>query len=252
MPTWKINFPDNEVVACVGSVPMKGLCLLYDSYYKRSFYSLCLVITVLGPVASIGYMTHQKGTIYKYLNPNVLAVVTLMEYGPHPNHTDFRSSLNVSLIDATSGVILHRSTYSGAGNVSKDEKTVKIIQHENWILLYFWNHGLEASNVDMSITEKRFLDRLRNKMIRREESYSPYIQTLSNRKGFELAILELYESVIPEARMQGYVWLLLVFFMAWSDKVKGKIFSLHCKKTRCSHPILRIRVGDKCYRRDEN
>lgn len=98
---------------------------------------------------------------------------------------------------------MNRFMYKGAGNVSPDSKTVKIMQHENWVVLYFWNHSSEAANADMSDMEEAFLGRLGAKMLRRGETYSPYMPTLSNRKGFELAVHELYESITPEARMQG-------------------------------------------------
>jgi hypothetical protein len=71
-----------------------------------------------GPVASLGKALADRGTLYKYLNPHILGVVTA---------TPSNKSQTVYLLDGVTGAILYHSTVPG---------TTKLVatMTENWLV----------------------------------------------------------------------------------------------------------------------
>lgn len=148
-------------------------------------------------------MSRQKGAIYKYLNPNVISVATLRASKlPHVD-IDFHSSIIYYIIDGTTGGVLNRTTHVGGGLEHGEHGSVKIMQHENWAIMSFWNHGFDTLEGYASDTEVNFVKKIENTMLMKDGSLSSYIPTASNRKGFEVAVYEMYESLVPEVRIPG-------------------------------------------------
>jgi len=84
-------------------------------------------------VASLGKVLGNRNVLYKYLNPNILAVATIK-----PNK-EYTSILSLYFIDTVKGSIIHHSYYEGGGESSIMKP--KIIQYENIVVCAFWNHG---------------------------------------------------------------------------------------------------------------
>lgn len=79
-----------------------------------------------GPVASLGKALADRGTLYKYLNPHILGVVTA---------TPSNDSQAVYLLDGVTGAVLYRSTVPG------NTKLVATMT-ENWLV---YTHPLTSS-----------------------------------------------------------------------------------------------------------
>ncbi|XP_069096248.1 ER membrane protein complex subunit 1 isoform X1 [Pleurodeles waltl] len=79
-------------------------------------------------VHSQGRVMGDRSVLYKYLNPNLLAVVTESTDLHHE-----RSFIGIYLIDSVTGHIIHSSVQR------KAKGPVHIIHAENWVLYQFWN-----------------------------------------------------------------------------------------------------------------
>jgi hypothetical protein len=88
-------------------------------------------------VASFGKVLGDKSTLYKYLNPNLLGIVTLTSPSPATPSTS-----TIYLIDAAKGTIIYRDVVEGA-------KDLKMTFTENWIVYHYFDDG-------SSLTEKDF------------------------------------------------------------------------------------------------
>ncbi|EPY52389.1 ER membrane protein complex subunit 1 [Schizosaccharomyces cryophilus OY26] len=75
-------------------------------------------------IASLGRVLADRKVMYKYLNPNVMAVLTR-----RPN------VLTVYIIDTFSGTILHRNEHSDVVNF----ENVNAVLSENWLVYSYWN-----------------------------------------------------------------------------------------------------------------
>jgi len=125
-------------------------------------------------VASLGKVLGNRNVLYKYLNPNILAVATIK---PHEEYT---SLLSLYFVDTVKGSIIHHSYYEGGGETSIMKP--KIIQFENIVVCAFWNHG--APLVD----ELEQLDK-KTKKLRKDI-----------KKGTQIVAFELYESEIENQK----------------------------------------------------
>ncbi|CAG8567158.1 11512_t:CDS:10, partial [Dentiscutata heterogama] len=102
---WKFSFPEGNTIVAIGHKP---------NHEK---------------VASLGRVLGDRSVLYKYLNPNIVAVATLSP----------SSSLDFYLIDIIKGSILYHAAHE---NVSPSH-SVQIIQVENTIVYHFWSEGME-------------------------------------------------------------------------------------------------------------
>ncbi|WBW73463.1 ER membrane protein complex subunit Emc1 [Schizosaccharomyces osmophilus] len=75
-------------------------------------------------LASIGRVLADRKVMYKYLNPNLMAVLTCK-----------RDMLIVYIIDTFSGAILHRNEHSEVF----DFENVSAVLSENWLVYSYWN-----------------------------------------------------------------------------------------------------------------
>lgn len=82
------------------------------------------------PVASPGKVLGDRSTLYKYLNPHLLAVVTATA-GPEVHCT-------VYLVDSIKGTILYSSALRAA---KKGRCDLKVSLVENWLVYHYWEDG---------------------------------------------------------------------------------------------------------------
>ena len=87
------------------------------------------------PVASPGKVLGDRSTLYKYLNPHLLAVVTATT-GPQVHCT-------VHLIDSVKGTILYSSAMHAA---KKGQCDLKVSLVENWLVYHHWDDGHAGSS----------------------------------------------------------------------------------------------------------
>lgn len=102
--TWSISIPSNqEIVAVQGKDPIEK-------------------------VDSMGRPLADRSVIYKYLNPNLVAVVTASK-----ETNKELSTVTLYLIDAVSGRMVHTAVQKKASG------PVHIVHSENWLVYTYWN-----------------------------------------------------------------------------------------------------------------
>ncbi|KAL7271826.1 hypothetical protein RUND412_005395 [Rhizina undulata] len=86
------------------------------------------------PVASIGKVLGDRSVMYKYLNPHLIAILSV-------NH--LASTLSITLIDSVSGAALHTTTHTGVDTSQTPIATLA----ENWLVYtYFGDNDLASSS----------------------------------------------------------------------------------------------------------
>ncbi|KAM4650502.1 ER membrane protein complex subunit 1 isoform 2-T2 [Discoglossus pictus] len=91
-------------------------------------------------VHSQGRVMGDRSVLYKYLNPNLLAVVT-ESTDTHPE----RCFIGIYLIDGVTGRIIHSSVQRRARG------PVQIVHSENWMVYQYWNS--KARRSELSVLE---------------------------------------------------------------------------------------------------
>jgi hypothetical protein len=119
-----------------------------------------------------------RSVMYKYLDPNVLAVAT---------KRDAPSSVALYLIDTVKGTIHHHANHAGGVG------TVQIAQAENWIVYTYWNEG--GGNAILSWETD-------HSGVPGEKKPNNGLST----KGQEVVVLEMYESENPDQRSASEVY----------------------------------------------
>lgn len=110
LPTWKLSLGDGEVIVAMGA-PENS------------------------PIASLGRVLGDRSVLYKYLNPNTVAIVTASKI-------DQESLLNVYLLDTISGIILLKQSVKNAG---ASPESVHVVMRENFLVFSYWSEGLKKS-----------------------------------------------------------------------------------------------------------
>ncbi|OUM64402.1 hypothetical protein PIROE2DRAFT_69245 [Piromyces sp. E2] len=150
---YKKTFPDDEVIVSYG--------------FKEPYDN----------VASLGKVLGNRNVLYKYLNPNVLAVATVK---PDKVYT---SVLSLYLIDTVKGSVIHHSYYEGGGE--SPIMKPKIVQYENVVICAFWNHGAPLATEEQDKETKKLRKNIK--------------------KGSQFVVFELYESEIENQKDPKYV-----------------------------------------------
>lgn len=156
----------------------------------------------LDKVASMGRVLGNRSVLYKYLNPNLVALATLKTTGSDPMAPDFTSVVTIYVIDAATGTVYYSAEFNGAGNASPDIPSIFVLQDENWAILSFWNHGTEAapSQADAHAQEA---DKQSKKTRRRKQKKDVLDRvTIPDAKSFEMIVVEFYESAKPDTRIE--------------------------------------------------
>uniref|UniRef100_A0A671TIV5 ER membrane protein complex subunit 1 n=1 Tax=Sparus aurata TaxID=8175 RepID=A0A671TIV5_SPAAU len=122
-------------------------------------------------VHSQGRVMGDRSVLYKYLNPNLLALVT-----ESTDQHQERSFIGIILIDGVTGRIIHEAVQR------KAKGPVHVVHSENWVVYEYWSTkslGLPSGGI-LSLP-KMFLDPRRPEMVSeqsREENLIPYAPEL--------------------------------------------------------------------------
>ncbi|KAJ3255102.1 hypothetical protein HK103_006645 [Boothiomyces macroporosus] len=120
-------------------------------------------------VASLGRVLGDRSVLYKYLNPNLVAILTLSE-------TKSESATSLYLLDSVSGTLHHKVTSYGTGNLEDD---MHLLFCENFVIYTYWNYGpSKVKNATLAV----------------------------NSQHYEIAVLELYESSNSNNRVESSVF----------------------------------------------
>ncbi|KAI8612170.1 hypothetical protein BC830DRAFT_1067969 [Chytriomyces sp. MP71] len=188
---WKLDLPEGEVVA---------------DFAERDRTE---------PISSMGKILGNRSVLYKYLNPNLLALATLRE-------TTTTSTVYLYLLDTVTGTLLHRAEYLGAGNAGEGLHSIHLVQLDNAVVLSFYNHGPAATEAGAAaaaaaaaaVEGAAFVDeeanvagaepgagkRRRNK---KKAAALAGVKTAPNVKGYEVVVLETYEMPKPDLRVES-------------------------------------------------
>lgn len=191
-------------------------------------------------VASLGKVLGNRSVLYKYLNPNILAVSTIK-----PNK-EYTSELAVYIIDTVKGSIIHHSVYEGGGE-SINMKP-KIIQYENSIVCTFWNHGstkLTTSEERDAEEEANTFTKGKNGKNTRNKKQKKLQKII--KKGANIVSFELYESEIENQsdlrkEFTSYEYL-QPYIVSRSYLFDNSILSIGVTTTRNSIPNREVIVG---------
>ncbi|KAJ3067945.1 DUF1620 super [Podochytrium sp. JEL0797] len=173
-----------------------------DQYLGKSLWTLTLPPGELiasfaakdrhEPISSLGRVLGNRSVLYKYLNPNLLALATIRA-------THATSTLYVYLLDTVTGSILHRGVYAGAGNAAGLE-SVYLCLVDNSLLVSYFNHGPEMVEGDESVGASAGKRRRGGEGVvveKKGKGASP------NVKGYEITVLEMYEMPKLDARVES-------------------------------------------------
>ncbi|KAJ3379172.1 hypothetical protein HDU84_006986 [Entophlyctis sp. JEL0112] len=197
--------------ASVGESSITGYSVMSDSvkgYIGKEMWSIDLpegeVIAAFAqkdrsePVSSIGRVLGSRSVLYKYLNPNLLALVTIRAKLA-------TSNLYLLLIDTVTGTIFHRSAYLGAGHAADGLESVFVTVVDNSIVLAYYNHGPDAAELlfEPQIDDgDTIVEKKRDGRPRRKGGMNSIRNTAPNVKGYEVTVFEMYEMPKPDARIE--------------------------------------------------
>ncbi|KAF8508073.1 DUF1620-domain-containing protein [Gautieria morchelliformis] len=86
------------------------------------------------PVASLGKVLGDRRTLYKYLNPHLVAVLTTSKA--------VRPQCSVYLVDGAKGTALYHTTFPAAGGSCNTQATLT----ENWLVYHYYDEVSQASD----------------------------------------------------------------------------------------------------------
>ncbi|KAI0820139.1 DUF1620-domain-containing protein [Trametes gibbosa] len=161
-PTWSLPFPPTEDIRAVFARPTD-------------------------PVASLGKVLGNRTTLYKYLNPNLVGVVT----GPSASVSSLKTTTcAVYLVDGAKGTVLYHAVLPSADGACD----VKATLVENWLIYHYYDNEVGPSQtkgyrvVSVELYEGREID---------DKTRSSDLTSLSN----ETTLVNIYEQsyVFPRA-----------------------------------------------------
>lgn len=86
------------------------------------------------PVASLGKVLGDRSTLYKYLNPNLVAVLTTTKTA--------LPQCYVYLVDGAKGTVLYRATFPPAGGSCNAHATLT----ENWLVYHYYDEVSQVAD----------------------------------------------------------------------------------------------------------
>ncbi|KAI9803243.1 MAG: hypothetical protein M1825_002034 [Sarcosagium campestre] len=113
------------------------------------------------PVASIGKVLGNRSVMYKYLNPNLVLVISV---------NDGASTASINLLDAVTGAVMFSAIHQGVDT----QRPIPALTKQNWFVYSFFGD------------------------ISSRAGDSP--SSAASSKGYQLVVAELYESDIPNDR----------------------------------------------------
>jgi ER membrane protein complex subunit 1 len=152
-PSWKLNLPNDELIVAI-------------SKENR------------GPVASLGRVLGNRSVLYKYLNPNLVAILTKRIH-------ESKATLFTYLLDTITGKVHYKLAHYGVGESNNE---IHILKTENLIIYTFWNAG--PAQFDKTLFPVKTKSAEKKKM------------PVTNSKHYEIVVLELYEAQLPTQESQ--------------------------------------------------
>ncbi|CAB3376133.1 Hypothetical predicted protein [Cloeon dipterum] len=110
---WELQLPDGpdrEVVAVVGKNPTER-------------------------VNSQGRVLADRSVMYKYINPNLIAIISQVSDSSH------KYILNMYLVDGVSGAVVHSATHKRA------RAPVNVVHSENWLVYSYFNEKMRRTEL---------------------------------------------------------------------------------------------------------
>ncbi|KXS09605.1 DUF1620-domain-containing protein [Gonapodya prolifera JEL478] len=166
--TWRVNFAPGESITVLGT-PWNGR------------------------VASVGRVLGNRSVLYKYLNPNLLAVATHRKT-PQPQ-------ASLYLVDTVKGAVQYAASYSvGADAESQPNYGHHLVQWENVVLFSYWNSGGFEKRDDDRVEPPPIEpaqeggEKKRKRRRRRRDTRA---------KAQELVVLEVFESEFVDKRIES-------------------------------------------------
>ncbi len=142
--------------------------------------------------SSLGRVLGNRKVLYKYLNPNAVALLTSRSY-----QVSTKKHLTVYVIDSVSGSVLYKSSLPGAGIVDGVEPSILLC--ENWLAVGYYTYGPEA----VESIEFEFLEDLKapsSKVEKKRRKSTREYPSAPNHKSWEITVLEMFESEKPDER----------------------------------------------------
>ncbi|XP_050532938.1 ER membrane protein complex subunit 1 isoform X2 [Daktulosphaira vitifoliae] len=114
------------------NVPISGKSLTSNEVWKIQFSKPTQVIAIgskeaIEHVHSQGRVMSDRSVLYKYINPNMVAILTL---APDTTH---KSVLTLHLLDTVSGIIVYSVVHKRA------TYPIHLVHSENWLLCSYYN-----------------------------------------------------------------------------------------------------------------
>lgn len=145
-------------------------------------------------VASLGRVLGNRSVLYKYLNPNLLALTTINN-----------NTLTCYLVDTVSGAVHYSAVHSGAGRGGD----VFVVQSENWVVYSYWSGGENdsadvekpdgAADEEKKGGEQQKGDGEKPKKKKKRKSKKGVVDA----KMWEVVALEVFESEFADVKFEG-------------------------------------------------
>ncbi|KAL4149129.1 hypothetical protein QTP88_003140 [Uroleucon formosanum] len=122
------------------NVPISGKELSTKEVWKTQFNKPTQIIAIgsrdaMEHVHSQGRVLSDRSVLYKYINPNMVAILTL---APDTTH---KSVLTLHLLDAVSGIIIYSVVHKRASH------PIHLVHSENWLLCSYYNDKTRRTEI---------------------------------------------------------------------------------------------------------
>lgn len=127
-----------------------------------------------GPVASVGKVLGNKTTLYKYLNPRLVILLTAPHSAPVASTTSTKTRVaacGIYLVDSAKGTVVYRATLPATDGGACDVKATLV---ENWLVYHY---------------------------------YDPDFSGTGQTKGWRMVSVELYEGKAVDEKTKRFVFL---------------------------------------------
>ncbi|KAJ3299690.1 DUF1620 super [Borealophlyctis nickersoniae] len=172
---WNVQFPEGEKIAAIA------------------------VKNAHETVASLGRVLGNRSVLYKYLNPNLLALATLKANGQ-------TSTVVLYLLDTVSGTIRYQASHPGGGASSPAIPSIFVAQSENWVVYSYWNHGPEAASAPVEVDPEDLTSEENGEKKKKRRKRRKAARTLvPDAKEWEIVALEVFENQKPDQKIDGNV-----------------------------------------------
>lgn len=107
----------------------------------KKFWVVSTLTSSVGKVASVGRVLGDRSTLYKYINPHLIAVATV---------ASSRSAMTIYAIDAVTGSLIWQARHEGDVDTTAP---ISIALTENWLVYAFSEKGPAGGHTRIVSTE---------------------------------------------------------------------------------------------------